>query len=246
MPPCDATPKGALLELPVFLPDIHYGSVYLYYDQRIRRPRPAGYSTTAPREADRVARALQPLGCGDWTTDAQALLRRLGVTAVAVHRGLYLDNPLFANTSWMAWRALAAHGWRPLATDGAITTFARGSSNAEPPFPEPSHTDALFCTGWYLPDVRGRQMSSGHAALWVYGSGIVRLFLASPEPLPVRISVDGRFHSKRTVYRLAEARIGLTREPVASARARRRPSPGDRRQAAGSPHRRVRPARSLR
>jgi len=205
-------PAGRLLELPVFLPDVHYGSVYLYYDQRVRRQRPGGYSTTAPRQADELARTLQPLSCGDWTTGAGKLLDRLGVSSVTLHRGLYDENPLFADTAWMAWRALAAHGWRPLATDSAVTSFGRGSSVAAPPFAEPPQNDALFCEGWYLPDSRGRQMSRGHAALWVHGEGIVRLFVASPEPLAVRLSLDGRFHSRLTAHRLTEVRIGLPRD----------------------------------
>jgi len=208
----ESAPAGSLLELPVFLPDIHYGSVYLYYDQRARRPRPAGYSTTAPREADEVARVLRPLGCGDWTSSARSLLQRLGVTVMTLHRGLYLGNPVVADTAWMAWRGLVDHGWRPVVTDGAVTTFERGSSQRQPPFAEPPHADALFCSGWYRLDARGRQMSSGHAALWVYGQGIVRLFLASPEPLPIRLSVDGRLHSHPTVHRLVELRVGLSSE----------------------------------
>jgi hypothetical protein len=203
-------PPGSLLELPVFLPDIHYGSVYLYYGQQVRRPRPGGYSTTAPRKADEVARALQPLGCGDWTASVAELLGRLDVSAITVHRALYRDDPALADTAWMAWRGLVAHGWRPLATDGEVTSFGRGASDAGPPFAEPSHADLLFCTGWYLSDSRGRQMSASHAGLWVYGSGIARLFLASPKPLPVELSVDGRFHSRLTVHRLVEIRIGLS------------------------------------
>jgi hypothetical protein len=202
-------PKGKLLELPVFLPDVHYGSVYLYYDQRVRRKRPAGYSTTAPRSADQAARSLQPLDCGDWTTGAGSRLNTYDVSAITLHRGLYVDNPLMTDTSWFAWRGLTAHGWRPVATDGPITTFARGSSGVAPPFAEPSRDDAVFCEGWYLPDSRGRQMSRGHAALWVYGQGIVRLYLASPEPLSVQLSLDGRPHSRLTVRRLVEVRVGL-------------------------------------
>jgi hypothetical protein len=202
-------PEGRLVELPVFLPDIHYGSVYLYYDQRVRRRRPGGYSTTAPRKADEVARQLQPLSCGDWTTGAGELLDRLGVSAITLHRGLYLGDPFLSDTAWQAWRALVAHGWRPLATDGAVTAFGRGHSDAAPPFAEPRRDDALFCEGWYLSDIRGRQMSRDHAALWVYGKGIVRLFLAAPEPLAVRLSLDGRAHSKLTLHRLEEVRIGL-------------------------------------
>ncbi len=89
-PPSASAPQGRLLELPVFLPDVHYGSVYLYYDQRVRRQRPAGYSTTAPRTRRRGrARRSQPLGCGDWTTGAGAQLDALGVAAITLHRGLY-------------------------------------------------------------------------------------------------------------------------------------------------------------
>jgi hypothetical protein len=207
-----AEPAGTLLELPVFLPDVHYGSVYLYYDQRVLRRRPGGYSTTAPRAADELARRLQPLSCGDWSTGAGARLDRLGVSAITLHRGLYTDNPVLADTSWLAWRELVAHGWRPLVTDGAVTAFGRGTSSAAPPFAEPARGDALFCEGWYRADARGRQMSRGHAAVWVYGEGIVRLFLASPEPLPIQLSLDGRFHSRVTVHRLAEVRVGLPRQ----------------------------------
>ncbi|MDX6482505.1 MAG: hypothetical protein QOE95_276, partial [Gaiellaceae bacterium] len=55
---------GRLLELPIFLPDIHYGSVYQYYDIQVRRERPLGYSTLAPVAADDLARRLLPLNCG--------------------------------------------------------------------------------------------------------------------------------------------------------------------------------------
>ncbi len=202
-------PPGRLLELPVFLPDLHYGSVYMYYDQRVLRQRPGGYSTTAPREADRTARLLEPLTCGDWTTGGRLRLDDLGVTAITLHRGLYTGNPTLGDASWFAWQSLVANGWRPLATDGPVTSFGRGLSHASPPFPEPSRADALFCTGWYLPDGRGRQMKHGHAALWVYGAGIARLFVASPEPLPVRFSVDGRPASRLTVEHLGEVRLDL-------------------------------------
>jgi hypothetical protein len=205
-----AAPKGSLLELPVFLPDIHYGSVYLYYDERARRPRPTGYSTTAPPEADAIARNLQPLSCGDWTRKAAAVLAGLHVTAITLHRGLFAQNPFVADTAWMAWRALVAHGWRPTVTDGAITTFRHGASSAGPPFPEPSRGDALFCVGWYAEDVDGRQMSRSHASFWVYGDGIVRLFLTAPQRMPLRLSVDGHTHARLTVDRLGEVRVGLS------------------------------------
>jgi hypothetical protein len=203
-------PAGRLVELPVFLPDIHYGSVYLYYEQRVRRERPLGYSTTAPRRADVVARHLQPLSCGDWTTGVADRLRILRVSAITLHRGLYADNPVVPDTAWMAWRGLVAHGWKPVTTSGAVTAFVRGESHAAPPFPAPARGDALFCEGWFPPDQAGRQMSATHAALWAAGPGIVRLFLFAPKRLPIRISLDGRPHSRLVVGKLQEVRIGLS------------------------------------
>jgi hypothetical protein len=50
---------GRLLERPVYTPELLEGSVYLYYGMQSPRERPLGYSTTAPPEADRVARALR-------------------------------------------------------------------------------------------------------------------------------------------------------------------------------------------
>lgn len=50
---------GRVLERPVHLPERQEGSVYLYYAIQAPRERPVGYSTTAPKEADRVARALR-------------------------------------------------------------------------------------------------------------------------------------------------------------------------------------------
>ena len=73
-----------MLELPVFRPDIHYGSVYLGYARQSPRERPQGYSTTAPPAADRLARELRGLSCGRGTVPPE-----LGVRFVVVHRGLY-------------------------------------------------------------------------------------------------------------------------------------------------------------
>ena len=47
---------GRLLELPVFRPDVHFGSAYLGYARQSPRERPQGYSTLAPPAADRLAR----------------------------------------------------------------------------------------------------------------------------------------------------------------------------------------------
>ena len=116
-------PPGRLLELPVFLPDIHYGSVYQYYDLQVVRERPLGYSTVAPVAADRVARGLRALNCGR-ARDVN-LLRGLGVRYVAVHK------PLFAHTTLVppscrakAELGLRRLGLRRLASGGAIEIWS--------------------------------------------------------------------------------------------------------------------------
>src|SRR2546421_222651 len=84
-----AAPPGRLLELPVFLPDLHYGSVYEYYDMQALRERPGGYSTVAPRAAYDLLKTLLPANCGRLDGAQLAMLRRLGVRYVAVHRALF-------------------------------------------------------------------------------------------------------------------------------------------------------------
>jgi hypothetical protein len=84
-----AAPPGRLLELPVFLPDLHYGGVYQYYGMQAPRERPAGYSTVAPRAAYDLMRTLLPVNCGRFDRAQLATLRRLGVRYVAVHRALF-------------------------------------------------------------------------------------------------------------------------------------------------------------
>jgi hypothetical protein len=74
-----SSPPGRLLELPVFLPDRQEASVYLYYLMQARREHPSGYSTTAPREADRELRRLRRAPCRN--------LGALGVRYLLAHRG---------------------------------------------------------------------------------------------------------------------------------------------------------------
>ena len=50
---------GRLLERPAYVPELLEGSVYFYYAMQAPRERPLGYSTTAPPEADRIARQLR-------------------------------------------------------------------------------------------------------------------------------------------------------------------------------------------
>ena len=118
-----AAPPGRLLELPVFRPDLHFGSAYLYYSMQAPRERPGGYSTLAPRPADRLARRLRPVSCGAAPTS----LRDLDVRYVAVHRALYRQSGFFApNCAARAERALERQGFRLLARDEQIALLRRG------------------------------------------------------------------------------------------------------------------------
>jgi hypothetical protein len=118
-----ALPPGRILELPVFRPEIHYGSVYQYYALQNARERPGGYSTVADRSADRLARRLRPLNHGDWSGGKRQLLRSLGITAVLVHAGLFVDNPKVGPTRTAAARGLRRNGFRPTVRDGAVTLW---------------------------------------------------------------------------------------------------------------------------
>jgi hypothetical protein len=112
---------GRLLELPVFRPDIHYGSVYLAYARQSPRERPQGYSTLAPPTADRLARDLRGLSCGRGEVPPS-----LGVRYVAVHLGVYTQSGFFgASCPARSEVALRRGGWRLVARDGPITTYER-------------------------------------------------------------------------------------------------------------------------
>ena len=116
--------EGRLLELPVFRPDLHYGSVYMGYARQSPRERPEGYSTLAPPAADRLARRLRPLSCGRGEIPAD-----LGIRFVTVHRGLYAQSGFFgADCAARAEAMLRTHGWRLLARDGQIASYVRSAS----------------------------------------------------------------------------------------------------------------------
>ena len=118
-------PQARILELPVFRPEIHYGSVYQLYALQAARERPDGYSTVADRAADRTIRGLRPLNRGDWGDGRRATVRRLGVDAVLVHDGLFVDNPEVGPTRAAAERGLRRNGFRPAVWDGDVTLWLR-------------------------------------------------------------------------------------------------------------------------
>jgi hypothetical protein len=183
---------GRLLELPVFDPSVHYGSVYLWYDITAQRQRPGGYSTTAPKPAKQVADRLEGLNCGDWSGGMAAELERLGVGSIALHRGLYSHNPAVPSTGWFASRELLAHGWKVQRTAGPVWLFERAATGIAPKRVEPPRAQPIFCQGWFGETTGvGRYMSETHAPFWIYGSGKLRLEFA-PTPLPRRVTIDGR------------------------------------------------------
>jgi hypothetical protein len=182
---------GRLVELPVFDPGVHYGSVYLWYDTAAHRQRPGGYSTTAPKQAKAIADRLQRLNCGDWSGGMSAELDRLGVRSIALHRGLYIRNPAVPSSGWFAARGLLTHGWSVQRTAGPVWLFQRNRIGFLPRRVEPVHTRPIFCQGWYADTRSGRYMSENHAPFWIYGAGRLKLEFA-PSLLQRRVAVDGR------------------------------------------------------
>ncbi len=195
--PAGATPTaaGRLLELPIFDPGVHYGSVYLWYDTAAQRERPSGYSTTAPRQAKVVADRLQRLNCGDWSGDMAGELARLGVDSIALHRGLYVHNPAVPSSAWFAARGLLEHDWSVQRTAGAVWLFERGGVGIAPKRIEPDRSRPVFCQGWFASTASGRYMSETHAPFWIYGKGRLELDFA-PSVLTPRVTVDGRLGVK--------------------------------------------------
>jgi hypothetical protein len=186
--------RGRLLELPVLHPNVHLGSVYLWYDQVAQRERPGGYSTIAPQSAARLSLRLAELNCGDWRSGDDQLLRGLGITYVAFHRGL------IGETGWFAWRALGDHGFGQVARDDGVTMLERGRSGGSPPVAEPT-SHVVFCEGW-----RGGSPRFRHAALWVHGR--VLFHLTTRRPVRVTLSLDRRPVRSLRVTEPATVRIG--------------------------------------
>jgi hypothetical protein len=172
---------GRILNLPLFDPGIHYGSVYDYYELQAPRERPQGYNTLAPRSAYSFAFTYNRIGCGIWEPRDDAELARLGVQNILLHHGVYQQAG--DRSAWFAWRALEDHGWKPVTQGGAVTLFDRGSSSTPPPFPEPARTEPVFCQGW-----RDGTTTELQAPFWLYGTGPFTFTFKSDEPIRVELS----------------------------------------------------------
>ena len=113
---------GRLLELPVFRPDIHFGSVYLGLREAV--PARAAAGLLDDRAAGR--RPARAHRCGRSPAAAGTIPAALGVRFVVVHRGLYGQSGFFAAGLRRAGgAALRRDGWRLLARDGAISSWQR-------------------------------------------------------------------------------------------------------------------------
>jgi hypothetical protein len=183
-------PPGRVLELPLFEPGQHYGSVYDYYSLQEAREHPGGYSTVAPEAAFAFYFRDNRLSCGVWLPGDAQMLGSLGVTRVLFHRAMYAQA--HRRGAWFAWRGLVSNHWQPVAQGGAVTLFGPGAGRAAPRVPEPPRSRPYFCTGW-----RGRTTLARQATIWVYGEGGIQLHLDAPRFMHVRLLADGRLVDQR-------------------------------------------------
>ncbi|HXV94969.1 MAG TPA: hypothetical protein VD695_00325 [Gaiellaceae bacterium] len=178
-------PDGRVLELPLFEPGIHYGSVYDYYQLQSARERPGGYSTLVPRAAFDFYFLRNRLSCGVWLPGDEETLAAIGVRNVTFHAGAYEQGSVPG--AWFGWQKLLEHGFAPEARGGRVTLFTRdGDADLGAPFPEPPRDVPLFCEGW-----NGRVTDERQGPFWLYGSGPLRLTVSAIAETPVTLWVDG-------------------------------------------------------
>jgi len=178
-----ASPPGRVLELPLFEPGVHYGSVYDYYQLQEAREQPGGYSTLAPQPAFDFYFGHDRLSCGVWLAGDRAELARLGITRILFHRGLYAQAQRVGAA--FAEAALWDAGWHPTANGGPVTLWAPGDGSHPPGFPPlPPPQRPILCSGWH-----GHTMTDSQATIWIYGSGSVSVRLSGGRP---EVFVDGK------------------------------------------------------
>lgn len=180
------SPDGRVLELPLFEPGIHYGSVYDAYQLQAPRERPGGYSTLVPQAAFDFFFQRNRLSCGIWLPGDEETLREVGVEYVVFHGGMYEQGDVPG--AYFGWLGLVEHGFAPVARDGRVTLLARAGEKAEAALPvEPSRDEPLFCEGW-----DERTMHERQGPLWLYGDGPVRLDVSAVAETPASLWVNGR------------------------------------------------------
>jgi hypothetical protein len=117
------------------------------------------------------------------------------VRYVALHRALF-TGPVSPNARWFAERGLLRNGFRPVATDGTVTTFRAG----RPPSPdvegEPPRGRPILCDGW-----DGTTTKDEHASLWIHGGGLLVVELDASPPVRTTIAVDGARLPTRVISR---------------------------------------------
>ncbi len=176
---------GRILELPMFEPGIHYGSVYDYYQLQAPRERPGGYSTLVPQDAFDFYFFRNRLSCGVWLPGDEETLEDYDIQHVTFHQGMYAQGTVPGG--WFGWQGLVDHGFSPVARGGRVTLFSRsGASDLTVPVPEPLRGEPHFCEGW-----TGRVMDERQAPFWVYGQGTLRLAVSAIEDTPAALWVDG-------------------------------------------------------
>lgn len=179
---------GRTLELPIFEPGIHFGSIYDAYQPQSLRERPSGYSTLAPDAPYDFFWAYNRLNCGAWLPGDEERLRGLGVRTLLLHRGAYWQS--LRPNAWFAWRELQRRGYRATVRGGSVWLFpfSRGEGPEQPPpVDEPPRHEPILCEGW-----KDGAMKQRDAALWAYGPAELELQLATPGPTLASLWIDGR------------------------------------------------------
>jgi hypothetical protein len=198
---------GRIVELPLFEPGIHYGSIYHYYELQAPRERPSGYSTLAPPAAYAFFWDLNRLNCGILLGGDIGRLRALGIRRLTFHAGAFAQSGR-ANP-WFAWRALEQAGLRSVVRGGRVWLFPLdrfpGTPVQPPPVPEPDRTRPVFCEGW-----RGFSMKERDAPLWLYTGSRVELTLTAPGRTKALVRVDGTRLRELDVDRRVVVRIPFT------------------------------------
>jgi hypothetical protein len=177
--------EGRVLELPMFEPGIHYGSVYDYYQLQAPRQRPGGYSTLVPSPPFDFYFLRNRLSCGVWLAGDEETLEELGIELVTFHAGMYVQGKVPG--AWFGWNGLLERGFSPAARGGQVTLFTReAGGELGAPVPEPDRNRPVFCEGW-----NGDVMDERQAPFWVYGAGTLRLTVSASGQSPATLWADG-------------------------------------------------------